>query len=168
MAPTTQVALQRYGPLIMQVIWRLVPHEDDAADIYQETFLQYHRAQTDKREINHPKAWLCRTARNRSFRLLQQPGRLDGAAMTDGETAEAVGTENQTTDFLMNRLRLLVAELPDQQRQAFAMRHFEDLPFAEIAGQLDCSADAARASAHKAMKKLRELLNPKGRRFHAR
>ncbi len=167
MAPPTNTALELYGPLVMHVIWRLVPDRDDASDIYQDTFLEYHRAQTEQRTISHPKAWLCRTARNRAFDHLQakrKQSRTDPENM--GEMAEEAQSEHQTAHLMINRLRELVADLPDQQRQAFGMRHFEDLAFAEIASQLGCSADAARASTHKAMKKIRALLNFDGRHFH--
>ena len=151
----------------MHVIWRLVPNRDDASDIYQDTFMQYHRACNEKRVIRHPKAWLCRTARNRAFDHVRSARmQVDIEPVELKEHQAASQPESQTTDLMVNRLRELVADLPDQQRQAFGMHHFEDLAFAEIATQLDCSADAARASAHKAMKKIRDLLNLDGRRFH--
>ncbi|MBE0565846.1 MAG: sigma-70 family RNA polymerase sigma factor [Krumholzibacteria bacterium] len=167
MAPSTHEALDRYGPLVLHVIWRLVPDRDRAADIYQDTFLAYHRTLAGGDGIAHPQAWLCRTARNGAFRHLDRAKRED---LVEGDPAElpgaAVQAPEQGAAVLLGRLRQLVAALPDQQRQAFCMRWFEDLPFAEIADQLGCTPEAARASAHKAALKLRAQLEPLRRHFH--
>ena len=167
MAPSTHDALARFGPLVLQVIWRLVPDRDEAADLYQDTFLAYHRARTAAGGIRHPKAWLCRTARNASFKRLARARRVEPTGFgPDDERAGPAQDAPQAASYLVGRLRQLVAELPDRQRQAFAMRWFEDLPFAEIAAQLDCSPEAARASAHKAAVKLRDRLEPLRRHHH--
>ena len=151
----------------MQVIWRLVPDREDACDIYQDTFLAYHRLRASERGVTHPKAWLCRTARNRAFGHLAEARRVETAGIDPAaEAAAPVQPAVQSTAYLVGQLRQWVAELPDRQRDAFTMRHFEDLPFAEIAAQLGCTPEAARASVHKATVKLRARLAPLRRHFH--
>src|SRR3546814_5462217 len=48
-----------------------------------------------------------------------------------------------------------VAELPDKQRIAIAMRYLGDLPYAEIAVALDCSEAAARQNVRAGLASLR-------------
>lgn len=163
MAPTTQDALTSFGPLVLAVIWRLVSDREAARDIYQETFLSYHGARGG---IDHPKAWLCVTARRAAFRHLARARREVAEGLGPCEGAEPAEAPRQELDYLIGKLRHLVADLPPRQREVFAMRHFEDLPFAEIADQLGCSEDAARASDQKARRKVRELLQSTRRRFH--
>ncbi len=61
---------------------------------------------------------------------------------------------------MLDRVRRLAARLPTRQRNVFVLRNFEGLPFAEIAAQLGCSEEAARANEYKALKKIRQQLHP--------
>ena len=60
-------AMDRYGPLIMRIIWRITHSEEDARDLFQETFLRLHTVLSRGDRIEHPKAWACRTAMNLSL-----------------------------------------------------------------------------------------------------
>ncbi|MCY3023448.1 MAG: sigma-70 family RNA polymerase sigma factor, partial [Planctomycetota bacterium] len=49
--------------------------------------------------------------------------------------------------------------LPPRQRAIFALRHYQRMPFAEIAKLLDITESGARASYHKALLALQESLS---------
>jgi len=158
-ATATVEAMERHGPQVLKAIWHLVPSADDARDLYQETFLQHHLALSRGRRIDHPCAWLCQTARHAAFRLRRQrlkQGQRLGDEVLDNHAARSVDPDHR---LLLDRIRDLAAGLPERQGQVFVMRHFEQMSFAEIATQLDISEDAARASGHKALGRLRALMN---------
>ena len=157
-ATATVEAMERHGPQVLKAIWNLVPSAEDARDLYQETFLQHHLAVSRGHRIDHPCAWLCQTARHAAFRLRRQhlkQGRRVGDDALDNLPARAIDPEH---GLLLDRIRDLAARLPERQGQVFVMRHFEQMSFAEIATQLGISEDAARASGHKALGRIRAMI----------
>jgi RNA polymerase sigma factor (sigma-70 family) len=55
----------------------------------------------------------------------------------------------------------LLATLPPRQRAVLVLRYYDDLPDAQIAEVLGCSAVSVRVAAHRATGTLREALSPK-------
>lgn len=146
--------VDRFGRLVLTIAWRILGDDDEASDVYQETFLSYLATLRDGGRIDHPKAWLCRTATNAAFQRLRvraRHRRADPATPVPPEGID-IAVERQ---LMANRIRELAADLPERQRQVFALRNFHDLSFAQIAEILSCSEEAARASEHKALEKLR-------------
>jgi RNA polymerase sigma-70 factor, ECF subfamily len=162
----TQQVLQLHGPLVMKIIWSLVPSNDDAQDIFQDTFLQHHLAFTRGQTIRNPKAWLCTTARNAAFKLRRLRKR-QAVPMADEVLNRHPAKPTNPDHFLMlEKIRDLAATLPEKQAQVFAMRNFEQMSFAEIAQQLCCTEEAARASGYKALKKIRSILSDRQEDSH--
>jgi RNA polymerase sigma-70 factor (ECF subfamily) len=56
---------------------------------------------------------------------------------------------------LIQRIDIAVSELPRRQRMTFVLRYYEELPFAEVAQNLNITEGAAKANYHQAIKKLR-------------
>lgn len=152
-ADTSAQAVERYGRLVLNVAYKIVANADDAQEVFQETFLRFHTACVRGERIAHPKAWLCQVATNAAFNLRRHQQRpLPYEAENTAAEADA------DRRLLADRVRDLAAELPERQRAVFALRNFEGWPFAEIAAQLGCSEESARASEYKALKKIRALL----------
>lgn len=156
---TTLEVLENHGPLVMKVIWNLVPTPEDAQDLFQETFLQHHQTLTQGGAILDARAWLCCTARNSAFRLLRQRKRRGPQLPEEFLAEHPAPQQHPDQGLLLEQVRALAASLPHRQGHVFAMRHFEQMSFAEIALQLDISEDAARSSAYKALNRLRTLMN---------
>jgi RNA polymerase sigma-70 factor (ECF subfamily) len=51
-----------------------------------------------------------------------------------------------------------LAQLPEAQRDAVVLRHFEGLPLAQIAEQLHCTTAAVTGLLHRGLKNLRKSL----------
>lgn len=156
----TADAMALHGARVLQVAWNLVSTAEDAQDVFQETFLQHHLAVARGRTIENPLAWLCTTARNAAFRLRRRQRRLGHRVPDDLLLACPAPALDPQQGLLLDRLRDLTARLPERQAQVFAMRNFEQMSFAEIAAQLGITEDAARASAHKALVRLRSQMDP--------
>lgn len=134
--------MDRYGPLVLSMAWRILPDPDEVQDIYQETFLQFHTSTAQGTQIEHPKAWLCRTAMNAALKRQQQRHR-----QASEEAVEQVGDGAKEVEqaLLVQKVRELTADLPERQREVFVLRNFEGLPFAEIGALLQCTEESARA-----------------------
>lgn len=157
--PTTVEVLEQHGPQVMRTIWNLVSSPEDAQDLFQETFLQHHQTLARGGTILDARAWLCGTARHAAFRLLRRRKRMGPLLPQEFLAEHPAPQEHSDQGLLLERIRSLAAALPERQGQVFAMRHFEQLSFAEIARQLGISQDAARSSAYKALNRLRTLMN---------
>ena len=119
-------AIEDYGRLVLKVAYRIVPNADQAQEIFQETFLRFHTSCTRGEVIAYPKAWLCRVATNVAFNARRQQRAVVG--IEDDTVVEANADRNAERRLLMDRVRDLVADLPERQRTVFALRNFEDGP----------------------------------------
>lgn len=152
----TRQAIEHYGPLVLQMAWRILPDAEEVRDIYQDTFLQFHVALSKGEEIEFPKAWLCRVALRAACKRQRQRRRLTlFDENSPGQTAAATDAKELERRMLLERVRQLAAELPERQREVFVLRNVEGLSFAEIGTALGCSAETARANEYQALKKLR-------------
>ena len=130
----------------------------DADDCYQETWLSALRAYPSLRDAANLRAWLFTIAHRKAIDNVRararrptpvpEPADLAGAAPpADGPAAAAA---------LDGDLWSAVAELPDKQRHAVALRFIADSAYAEIAAVMQISEAAARRNVHEALKRLRE------------
>ncbi len=110
------------------------PH--DAEDCFQETFISAMRAYRNM-DGRHPRAWVMTIARRKAIdhhraraRRPEPRGELPEVAVTDDPGDREVWAA--------------VADLPDGQRYAVALRYAADLPYREIGEALDCTEEAAR------------------------
>ena len=69
-------AIERYGPLVMSLIWRIKGNHDETADLYQEVFVKFHETTSQRGPLQQPKAWLCRTAINAALDFKRQRSRF--------------------------------------------------------------------------------------------
>jgi RNA polymerase sigma-70 factor (ECF subfamily) len=148
--------VREHGAAVFGTAWRILGHAADTEEVVQEVFLEAYRL----RQAQPVKRWggiLRRLAAYRALDRLRQ--RKSFAALNDnligngdGPEAAAIGRE------LAERLRQVVAELPEREGAVFCLRYFEDLSYQEIAEALHISPGAVATALHKARAKLEALL----------
>ena len=153
--------IQEHGQAVWATVWRMLNHEADAQDCYQDTFLE---AQTiaDRGAIRCWRSLLKTIATRRALDRLRTRYRerprtrsLDSpmpAPLAQGPLHQA------RADELMDRLREALAQLPNPQAQAFWMHQIEQTPYAQIAVILEVEPGHARVLAHRARKQLQQSL----------
>ena len=97
--------------------------------------------------VNTRRSW-WRTKWRRESPAAAVPERPGPAGDTDPADGYALGV----------LVRAALAELPRQQRAVLVLRYCEDLPEAEVASLLGCSAGAVKTHAHRGLRALRESL----------
>lgn len=162
---------ERHSGAITRFAGHFVGNPARGEEIAQEVFLQLYRA----RERYEPRARfstylytiaqnLCRNeVRRPEYRTRAQPieddpeRAIDLSALAPGRTpgegeAEASGRE------LAERLRTLLAELPEAQRAALILSRSQELRYQEIGEILSCSEQAVKSLIFRATQRLKEGL----------
>jgi RNA polymerase sigma factor (sigma-70 family) len=78
--------------------------------------------------------------------------------MPVAEVPEAAGEDAAERHAVGVLVRQALARLPRQQRAVLVLRYCEDLPTAEVASLLGCSAGAVKTHAHRGLRALRGSL----------
>jgi RNA polymerase sigma-70 factor (sigma-E family) len=113
------------------------------------------------RHDTDPDAYLRRIMVNthRSWWRARWRREAPAAELPDTASGEDLG-ERQALGALV---RQALAALPRRQRAVLVLRYCEDLPEAEVARLIGCSAGAVKTHAHRGLRALREAL---GSEFH--
>jgi RNA polymerase sigma-70 factor, ECF subfamily len=150
-----RLLVERHLPMVRARAARLCPQPGDAEDAVQDTFLQAFLALDRLRDPDRFAGWLggivanvCRAQRRRAPLTLlgDWPEHLQPASRGPLPSAEDLDRADV--------LRRAVADLPPGQRQAVTRYYYADQP----AGQIAATPGAAKASLHKARRRLREYI----------
>jgi RNA polymerase sigma-70 factor (ECF subfamily) len=169
-AEAFRLLVESHSKATFRLAYRMTGNEHDADDVVQETFLRAYRQLERFEERANFGTWLHRIAVNCSLDLLRARGRADRHYGGDPESAELAGAAGARSDAQQDRL-LLSAELQTQvaaamerlsgnERTAFILRHFEGMPVEEIGKTLGIQVNAAKHTIFRAVRKLRESLEP--------
>jgi len=152
-AAACRVLVERHRAMALAVATRCGAWRDDADDIVQEAFLRAFTALDRLRDPDRFGAWLAGIVVNvHRAAARRAPILLLGEWPEDLHPASAVGLPSAEDLDLAQALRAAVAGLPAGQRRAVELYYYADLP----AGQIASSPGAAKASLHKARRRLRE------------
>jgi RNA polymerase sigma-70 factor (ECF subfamily) len=107
------------------------------------------------------KAWLFRIATNKANDHWRSRGRekaaKEGLKLIVDEQLPAAGHRMEGTEQ-EHKLRRAIDQLPEAQRQVLMLRYYGNMKFIEIAKMLGCPLNTALGRVHKAMIKLRQLM----------
>ena len=164
--------VERHSRVIFRVAYRMTGNEHDADDVVQEAFLRAYKQLDHFEERANFSTWLHRIAVNCSLDLLRARGRHDkhraDITVYDGEEERereiASGDPQPDRLLLSAELKQHVATAMDSlsgnERTAFILRHFEGMPVEEIGKTLGIQVNAAKHTIFRAVRKLREALEP--------
>jgi RNA polymerase sigma-70 factor, ECF subfamily len=154
--------VRTHGPMAFDTAWRLLGHAADTEDVVQQALLdafELHRRQP----VGNWGGLLRRLATRRAIDRLRQrrtvfpmppePLAFEPASPKSDEPEAAV-IERELAD----RLRSVVAQLPDREATVFSLHYFGEMPNGDIAETLGISPDAVGVALHKARKRLKQLL----------
>jgi RNA polymerase sigma factor (sigma-70 family) len=143
--------VERHGATVLRAC-RVVLDSHDAEDAWSETFLAALRAYPDLPDDANAEAWLVTIARRKAIDVLRARRRQPVPAAELPETATGLGVPGDADTDLWQA----VAALPGKQRQVVAYRYIAGLGYADIAGIVGGTADAARRAAADGVKNLRK------------
>lgn len=150
---------ERYSPIIFGLTRRHLRDEELAREITQHTFFKLHQARNDFRLDSKLRPWLLTIAMNLVREHWRRKKRRPRADL-DVETRAAPQAERDHLE-LDERQRLLMEameKLPESQREVIELHWFQERPYKEIAEILGSTEGAVRVRAHRAYRKLEEML----------
>lgn len=147
----------RWQKKLLAHAWRLLGDGEAAKDAVQEGWLEIVRGLSRLRDERAFPAWAyrivsrrCAKAVGKAVRGRQLTAALEPAAGPASPVAEASRDHE--------RLRAAIRALPQEQRAAIALFHFEELSVAEVAVALDVPAGTVKTRLMHARRKLRAAL----------
>lgn len=163
--------IERHSRRVRDYIRMMIKDRDVAEDLYQETFIKAVRVIDEGRYVDSGKflSWVLRIAHNQvidHFRHQKQQKTINEAdsgydVLGTLRFAEPTIEDRMMSDQTAHSLRLLIEELPDEQREVVKMRYYANLTFKEIAEQTDVSVNTALGRMRYALINLRRLIKEK-------
>ncbi len=163
--------IERHSRRVRNYIGIMVKDDAVADDIFQETFIKAVKVIDEGGYTDSGKflSWVLRIAHNRvldHFRREKSSRQLNekeagydvlGSIRVTEETVE----DNIIHNELMETVRHLVDELPDDQREVVRLRYYSKLSFQEIAEQTEVSINTALGRMRYALINLRRMIKEK-------
>lgn len=165
-----RLLVERHSRSVFRLAYRMMGNEADAEDVVQETFLRAYRQLAQYETRCAFSTWLYRIATNYALDLLRAKRRHaehqplpseDGSDPLDQFRADAPGQDRlMLSAEVRHRFESALAELTEQERAAFEMRHFEGMSIEQIGDVLSIGGSATKNSIFRAVRKLRGALEP--------
>lgn len=154
------IFMKQYGRKLYWHIRRIVVDHDDAEDAMQETAICIFNNIGSFNGNSALGTWVYRIATNEALRILRRQTHVFQSVDALGETlAEKLESE---TDLDSNAVEVefqkAVLQLPTQQRIAFNLRYYDDLPYEEIAKITGKNVNTLKTNYHFAVNKIKKTL----------
>jgi RNA polymerase sigma-70 factor (ECF subfamily) len=148
--------VREHQAMVFSVAWHYLSDRSLAEDVAQEVFLELHQNLGRIESAAHLVHWLRRVAVHRSIDQGRRKKFRQEVAMEEVHEPAVGGLPRD--EFLSERLRRLVARLPDRQRMMVVLRYQEELGPAEIAELLQLPVNTVKSTLHRALEGLRGQL----------
>ncbi|HZZ42223.1 MAG TPA: sigma-70 family RNA polymerase sigma factor [Tepidisphaeraceae bacterium] len=156
--------VKRYCQSLLRYLQRVAGSENLAEELHQQTWTSVleHIDRFDVRSTSGGfKAWLFRIATNKANDYWRSAGReknaKQGLKLVTEEEAPAASARMEATEQ-ERQLLAAIESLPDNQKQIVMLRYYSGMKFVEIAEMLGCPLNTALGRMHKAMQKLKQIM----------
>ena len=166
---TYQTLFRKYYPSLIFYATRLVG-EEDAEDVVQDVFVELWRRQESIEIGDQIQAFLYRVVYTRALNVLKHRNVESGycAAMEEINQRRAEFYQPDNNEVirriedreLRKEIHDAINELPDKCKEVFKLSYLHDMKNKEIADALGVSLRTVEAHMNKALKFLRNRLNP--------
>ena len=138
---------------------RMLGGRHDAEDVTQEALLRAYRALATYDPAGSFRTWLFAILVNRCRTSLLQRSRYVRRVVTDENAMQsAVSDDDAASTELRIEIERAVAMLEPEQREAFLLKHVEQLGYEEMAAVTGAGVSALKMRVKRACERLQELL----------
>ncbi len=162
-----EMLLHRHKSRIYTAIYLIVKDRYEAQDLLQDTFIKAINTIKGGRYNEEGKflPWICRIAHNLAIDHFRRNKRYPEITLEDGsqifdsmQFADESFEAKQLMRDTRSRMRDLIKELPEEQKQVLIMRHYLDMSFQEIADRTGVSINTALGRMRYALINLRKKM----------
>ncbi|MBD5500067.1 MAG: sigma-70 family RNA polymerase sigma factor [Lachnospiraceae bacterium] len=150
-------AVEQYSDMIYRIAIAITGNEEDAKDVFQETFLRLVKNQDKIQSEEHLKAWLIRVSGNCAKTIASNPWNKK----TQGFLGEIEGND-QTDDLLKNHLLSELHRLPQKYSMVLYLFYYEGYAIKEIAKLLNKNENSIKTLLNRGRNLLRKRLKEGG------
>lgn len=142
----------QYRDWIYKLAWRFTGNQTDALDVLQETFT-YLLGKFPGFELKSSMTtFLYPVVRHISITISSKKARIASKDYAQSDAAAVISKENAS---YRSELVVVLANLPEQQRQVLLMRFVDDMSLQEIAAALNIPVGTVKSRLHNALRILR-------------
>jgi RNA polymerase sigma-70 factor (ECF subfamily) len=162
-----ELLVNRHKNKVFTTILLIVKDTDTAEDLLQDTFIKAIHTMKSGRYNEEGKfsSWICRIAHNLAIDFFRKEKRSPMINIDDSsnifntlsfseESIESIQIKEETHE----RLRELIQQLPEAQKEVLIMRHYADMSFQEIAETTGVSINTALGRMRYALINLRKKM----------
>ena len=152
------ILVDRYYDRYARYAVHVVGNREDAEEAVQDAFLRAYRALGQYQERERFAAWLYRIVVNQCRSVLAQR-RREETALVDVDPATApLAAASTAEEHVDDRLEVLLARLPVEQREALVLKYMEDMTFEEMSVLTGAGVSALKMRVRRALDRLRAML----------
>jgi len=166
--------LSKYQDRVFSYIMQMVKDYDLANDIFQEVFIKV-ITNLKKENYNHENkllSWILRITHNQVIDHFRKDAKMPIAGRSpklseDFNIFDVLDLEEESIEDvivntqIMNDVRVLVDELPEDQKEVVRMRYFMQMSFKDIADKTGVSINTSLGRMRYALINLRKLITEK-------
>jgi RNA polymerase sigma-70 factor (ECF subfamily) len=154
--------VDRHAGACLRFAMRMLGNREDAEDATQETFIRAHRALARYEERELFRTWVFQILVNRCRTALARRARRDRVVLADeGAVARAVAPPSGAAIWrpeLRAELRRALDTLDAGPREAFLLKHVEELSYDEMSAVTGASVSALKMRVKRACDRLQRIL----------
>jgi len=137
----------------------IVRRRDVAEEIVQEAFLRLHRIWD---QVGNPRGWIYRSIRNLALNHLRDHPRETELAQDCPSPDEGLPRDVLGRSEAVGTVRMLLAEMPEDDRNLIRLKYLEDLKYQEISRRTGLSVGNVGFRLHHLLKGLQDALQRAG------
>lgn len=147
-----EMLVERYHKNLFAVAFNVCKNREDAEEVVQDAFIQYHLKRLDFQSEEHIRAWLIRVTINKAKNAARTFWRRHRTSLE--ETMAALTFDDQESE----RLFEAVMALPQKYRIVVHLFYYEDYSVHEMAELLSLSESNVKTRLSRARAMLRDTL----------
>jgi RNA polymerase sigma-70 factor (ECF subfamily) len=157
-ADATTELVHRISPMLLRFLSGPLQTRSQADDMLQECWLRVHRARASYRPGSPVLPWVFAIARHTRIDAYRRRSRIERREFAS-DNLEATATASiPAPDAEDGDIWRLVAQLPQSQQDVVRMLKITGMSLEEVAGATGTTVGSVKQKAHRAYRKLRELL----------
>jgi RNA polymerase sigma-70 factor (ECF subfamily) len=151
--------MDRHAGACLRYALRILGNRQDAEDVTQETFVRAYRAIGRYDGSVAFQTWLMTILINRCRTALGSRRRRESRIVSDGEAVTAaISPSRDPYDGLDEAISKAVGQLHPKQREAFLLKHVEEMSYEEMSAITGVGISALKMRVQRAREELQDLL----------